>query len=172
MALFLFLLVKMAPASLPNVYFVALRPPVPFRQTQFAQVFPLKLASFCKLSANLGRTNGSAISLLLLSDSRYAFAILSLSPSLFLPQILWQIWQELYSLSSFVVRLQCVPKHSFLPEHDAPYKLTRRGALLVPSPIPCSLSPLASHFLLLFPSPRGVLSHLNSSTRRFHQFPL
>ena len=38
-----------------------------------------------------------------------------------------------------------VPGHLFLPENDAVDELARRGALLVPSAIPCSLSPLISH---------------------------
>ena len=49
---------------------VALRPLVPFRQAQYAQVFPLKPAPFCTLFVGLGSTNKSAISLLLLSDYR------------------------------------------------------------------------------------------------------
>ena len=36
------------------------------------------------------------------------------------------------------------PGHSFLPGNDAADKLARRGALLAPSAIPCSLSPLIS----------------------------
>ena len=63
-ALFLFLLAKAAPAFLPTALSVALRPLFPFRQAQYAQVFPLKPALFCTLFAGLGSTNKSAISFL------------------------------------------------------------------------------------------------------------
>ena len=50
-ALFLFLLARVAPAYLPTALSVALRPLFPFRQAQFAPVFPLKPALFCTPSA-------------------------------------------------------------------------------------------------------------------------
>ena len=79
-------------------------------------------------------------SLLLLSDSLSVLAALSSPPSFLLSQTLWQIWQELSSLSFCSIRLQ----HSFLPGNDTANQPTRRGALLAPSAIPCSLSPLTS----------------------------
>ena len=142
-ALFLFLLARAAPAFLPTALSVALRPLFPSRQAQYAQVFSPKLAPFCTLFAGLGSTNKSAISLLLLSDSRSVLATLSSPPFFLLSQTLWQIWQELSSLSCSI-RLQWVFGHSFLLENDATDELARRGALLAPSAIPCSLSPLIS----------------------------
>ena len=75
---------------------------------------------------------------------------MSSSPSFLLSQSLWQIRQELSSLSSCSIRLKWVPGHSFFPGNDAADKLARRGALLVHSAIPCSLSPpLVSTFVFL-----------------------
>ena len=101
----------------------------------------LKLVPFCKLFAGLGSTIKPATSLLLLSDSRSVFTPLSSSPSFLLPQ---SFWQELSSLSSCSNSLQRVPGHSFLPRNDVADELARRGALVVPSAIPCSLSPVIS----------------------------
>ena len=143
-ALILFLSARAAPAFLPSAHSVALRPLFPFWQAQYVQVFRLKPAPFCTLFAGLGSTNKSAISLLLLSDSRSVLATLSSPPSLLLSQTLWQIYQELSSLSSWSIRLQWVPGHWFLPENDAADEMARRRALLAPSAISCSLSPLIS----------------------------
>ena len=62
------LLAKVALAYLPTALFVALRPLFPIRQFQYAQVFLLKSALFCKLFADLGSTNNSSIFFLLLSS--------------------------------------------------------------------------------------------------------
>ena len=77
-------------------------------------------------------------------DSRSVFATLSSPPSFLLSQTLGQIWQELSFFSSCSIRLQWVPRHSFLLGNDTADKLARRGALLALSAIPCSLSPLIS----------------------------
>ena len=98
-------------------------------------------------------------SLLLLSDSRSVLATLSSLPSFLFSQTLWQIWQELSSLSCSI-KLQWVPRHSFLPGNDEADELARRGALLAPSTIPCSLSHLISriHFHLILDWRRTVSS--------------
>ena len=76
-ALFLFILVRAAPAFLPTALSVVLRPLFPFRQVQHAQVFPLKPVPFCTLFAGLGSTNKSPISLLF---SYYLTLVLSSPP--------------------------------------------------------------------------------------------
>ena len=76
-ALFLFVLVRAAPAYLPTALSVALRLLFLFRQAQHAQVIPLKPAPFCTLFAGLGSTNKSVISLLF---SYYLTLVLSLPP--------------------------------------------------------------------------------------------
>ena len=83
-------------------------------------------------------------SLLLLFDSCSVLAALSSPPSFLFSQTLWQIWQELSSLPSCSIRLQWVSGHLFLLGNDTTDELARRGALLTPSAIPCSLSPLTS----------------------------
>ena len=136
---------------MPTTLCVALRLLFPFQQTQYAQVFPLKPAAFCKLFAGLFSTNKSATSLLL-SDS-HSF----LSSILFSPQ---SFWQKLFSLSFFTIRLQWVPGHSFLPGNNAADELARQGALLAPSAITCGLSSLISriHFSLFSDWKRTVSS--------------
>ena len=97
---------------------------------------------FCTLFAGLGSINKSATSLFF--SSYLTLALPSpLCPHLHLSFYL-NLWQELSSLFSCSIRLQWVSGHSFLPSNDSADDLARRGALLVPSAIPCSLSPFIS----------------------------
>ena len=97
-ALFLSLLVKTGLGYLPTALSVASRPLFSFQQAQYAQVFPLKLAPSCTLFAGFGSINKSAISLLLLSNSRSVLNTLFSPSSFLLPQ---SLSETVFSLLQF-----------------------------------------------------------------------
>ena len=145
-ALILFHLARVALAYLPTALSVALRPHFPLQQVQFVLVFPLKPAPFCKRFAGLGSTNKSATSLLF---SYYLTLVLSSPPC---PLLHLSSYLKLSSRSgrscllSFPALSGCngSPHICFSRGTKRLMGLTRRGALLAPSAIPCSLSPLIS----------------------------
>ena len=145
-ALFLFLLARAAPAFLPTALSLCgTEPTLSFSAGPVCSSFSAEacaiLHALCWSRQHHKVCHFS--SLLLQSDSRSVLATLSSPPPFLLSQTLWQIWQEL-SILSCSIRLQWVPGHSFLLGNDTADELARRGALLVPSAIPCSLSPLTS----------------------------
>ena len=115
---------------------MALKPDFSFQLAQFIQVFSLKLAPFCKLSVGLDSTNKSGISLSLR---------LSLCPFLCL-----SFYKKLSGRSGtncfLSPVLSCYNRSldtRFFQKKSAD-QLPRRGVLLMPSAIPCSLSLLLS----------------------------
>ena len=168
----LFFLTKAALAFSLTAHLVTVRPPLPIWQVQFVQGFPLKFSPFCKLFAGLSSTKKSPISPLLLSNSRFVLATPSSLPSFLLPQTLWHNWQKLYFLLLYYLTAM-VPGHSLLSGSDGADVLARRGTLIQPSAVPCSLSllsPLVS--FLLFSRNRVVVFHLNSSKHSSPRYSL
>ena len=171
--LFLFLLARAAPAFLPTALSVALRPLFPFRQAQFVPVFLLKPAPFCTLFAGLGNTNKSAIFLLfscltlVLSSPPcpllHLFCYLKLCGRsgrncLFSPPVL-----SGYNGSPDTRFSQGTTQLMSLPDGEC--------CLCPPQSLVVSLLlPLIS--TLVFSRTGGILSHRNSLTHRFPQFPL
>ena len=95
-------------------------------------------------------------SLLLLSDSRFFLTTLSSPPSFLSLQSLWQIWQELTFLGTVSPPVLSGYNGSgtlVSPGNNA----ARRGALVAPSAITCSLFPLISRIHLSLFSQTGVL---------------
>ena len=160
-ALFLFLLAKAAPASLPTALSVALRPLFPFRQAQYVQVFPLKPAPFCTLFAGLGSTIKSVISLLF---SYYLTLVLS-------------SYLKLCGRSG----RNCLLSPPVLSDYNgSPDTRFSQGTTRLTSwldgerylrPLQSLVISYLSYPLFVFSRTGGVLSHLNSLTDRFPRFP-
>ena len=165
-ALFLFFLAKAAPAYLPAVLSVALTLLFPFQQAQYAQAFSLKPALFLMLFAGLGSTNKSATSLLL-SDSR--FVLSSIFP--------FYLKLSGRSGSNCLLYPPVLSGCNGSPDTRFSWGTTRLMSLPDGERYSRPLQSLVVSLLLslvstfLFSRTGGVLSHLNSSTRRFSQFP-
>ena len=172
-ALFLFLLAKAAPMFLPTALSAALRPPFPFRQAQYVQVFPLKPAPFCTLFAGLGSTNKSAISLLF---SYYLTLVLFLPPC---PLLHLSSYLKLCGKSGRNCLLSPAVLSGYNGSPDT--RFSRETTWLMswpdgerylrpPQSLVVSLL-LSLVSTLFFSRTEGVLSHLNSLTHRFPRFP-
>ena len=171
-ALFLLFLARMAPAFLPTALSVALRPLFPFQQVQYVQVFPLKPAPFCTLFAGLGSTNKSAISLLF---SYYLTLVLS-SPRC--PLLHLSSYLKLCGRSGRNCLLSPVLSYYNGSPDTHFFRATTRlmswpdGERYLRPPQSLVVSLLLSLASTLVCSrSEGVLSHQNSLTHRFPQFP-
>ena len=128
---------------------MAQKPLFPFRQAQYAQVSLLKPAPFCKLFAGLSSINKSATSLFF---SAYLTLALSSPPSPLLHLSFY------FNLSGRNCLLSPPVLSDYNGSPDTRFfrsdELARRGALLAPCAIPCSLSPLISRIHSCFFSDR------------------
>ena len=168
-ALFLFLLAKVALAYLPTALFMALRPLFPFQQTQYAHVFPLKPPSLSKLFAGLGSINKSTTFLLF---SSYMTLVLSSSLSSLLCLSCY------HNLSGRI----CLPSPSVLSGYNGSPDTCFFRELTQLMSWPDGEGYLSSAIFVVFfllslvsthycSQTGGVLSHLNSLTHSFRQFP-
>ena len=172
-ALFVFLLARAAPAFLPTALSVALRPLFPSQQAQFAPVFPLKLAPFCTLFAGFGSTNKSAISLLF----SYCVTLVLSSPPC--PLLHLSCYLKLCGRSGRNCLLSPPVLSGYNGSPDT--RFSRRKTRLTSWPDgECYLRPPQSFVVSLllslvspfgFSRTGGVLSHRNSLTHKFPQFP-
>ena len=172
-ALFLFLLVKAAPAFLPTALSVVLRPLFPFWQAQYAQVSPLKLAPLRTLFAGLGSTNKSAISLLF----SYFLTLVLFSPPYPLlhlssyPKLCGRSGRNCLLSPSVLSGYNGSPDTHFSRGTTRPMSLPDGERYLHPpqSLVVSLLLPLVSTVVLSRTG--GVLSHRSSLTHRFPRFP-
>ena len=111
-----------------------------------------------------------ATALFVATDSRSVLAALSSPPSFLLSQTLWQIWQELSSLSCSI-RLQSVPDTRFSRGTTRPMSWPDGVRYLRPplSLVVSLLLPLVS--TLVLSRTGGVLFHRSSLTHRLPRFP-
>ena len=172
-ALFLFLLVKAAPAFLPTALSVAPRQLYPFRQAQYVQVFPLKPAPFCTLFAGLGSTNKSAIFLLF---SYYLTLVLSSPPC---PLLHLSCYLKLCGRSgrNCLLSPPVLSAYNGSPDTHFYRETTRLMSLpdgeryLRPPQSPVVFLLLSLVCTLVISRTGGVLSHRNSLTHRFPRYP-
>ena len=173
-ALFLFLLARAAPAFLPTALSVALRPLFPFRQAQYVQVFPLKLAPFCTLFAGLGNTIKSAIFLLYFSCLTL---VLSSPPC---PLLHLSCYLKLCGRSGRNCPLSPPVLSGYNGSPDTRFSRGTTQLMSLPDGERC-LRPPQSHVVslllslvstLVFSRTGGVLSLQSILTHRFPQFPL
>ena len=98
--------------------------------------------------------------------------VLSSPLSFLLPQTLWQIWQELFSFSFCLIRLQWAPGYLFSRETTRLMSWPDREHYSHPPQCLVVSLLLSLVYILLFSRTGGVLSHRNSSTHKFPRFPL
>ena len=152
---------------------VALRPLFPFRQAQYAPVFPLKPAPFCTLIAGLGSTIKSAVFLLF----SYCLTLVLSSPPCRLLHLFSYLKLCGRSGRNCLVSPPVLSDYNGSPDTHFYRETTRLmswpdGERYLRLPLSLVVSLLLSLVsTLVLSRTGGVLSHLNSLTHRFPQFP-
>ena len=163
---------KAAPAYLRTAFSVAPRPLFSFQQTQYAQVFPLKPAPFCKLFAGLGSINKPASSL-------FFFYLTLVLSSPFCPLLHLFFYLKLCGRSGRNCLLSPPALSGYNGSPDTRFSRGTTRLMSWPDgerwlhPLQSLVVSLLLSLVstLLFSRTEGVLSHLNFSTRRFPRFP-
>ena len=168
MALFLFLLAKAALMYLPTSLAVARRPLFSSQQAQYAPVFVLKPARFCKLLAGLGSINKSAISILL---SSYLTLVLSSSPVLS-SILLFYLKRCGRSSRNCLLSPHVLSDYNGCPDTRFSRRMTRLMSWPHGECYSCLLQPLVVSLLLSLVSTLvfSRTGHRNSLTHRFLRF--
>ena len=150
----------------PTALFVALRSLFSFWQAQYAQVFPLKPAPFCKLFVGLGSTNKFATSHLFSSS-------LTLAPPSFHLKLSGRSGRNCLLFPSFLSGYNGSPNTHFSRGTSRQISWPDGECYLRPlqSLVAYLLLSLVPVSTLLISRTGGVLSHLNSSTHRLPRFP-
>ena len=170
--LFLLLLVRAAPAYLQATFPMALGPLFPFRRVWCVRVFLLGPAPFCPLFAGLGSVGKHATSLLFSS----CLILVLFSP--LCPLLRLSFYLELSGVSG----RGCLLSPVLSGCNGSSDTRFSRGTMRLMSwpdwerylrPLQFLVVSLLLSFIstFLFSRAGGVLSHLNSSTRRFPRFP-
>ena len=135
---------------------MAPRPLSPFRQAQYVKVFQLEPVPFWKLCWSRQHQQVCYFSYLTLVLSSPPCFLLRLVTSISLADLARTVFSPLYYQATMGPRKLVPPPPP--PRNDVADELARRGALLAPSAIPCSLSLISRIYSSLLSNWRRTVS--------------